>query len=533
MKIPQHATPEPSVGTAGCSGGSDGAGPVVHCRCDGLQKPPAMCHYTGFPIPEDPHPDLPCPPCGTNNCSCPIPPPLPTPPPPPPPTPPGQCVVQKDVSFNGGNLFGNKTCPVPDCNKFVNYTNSQDDCCQMCHETTGCIFWTFRASGCTGSKGIGCCYLKSEQAWFGRSSYVGSTSGSTHLFPPPPVVPPPAPPAPDPSTTYNFLGLADWGSSTATAINPWQKAVADGMGTVAQEINAAAVFCLGDNFYGASAADPPSEARIKGTFEDVYNATSLKSIPFWAIAGNHDWGGNVSEQIAYHNSPQNGPPLKDGLGGRWRYPDFWYNVTQTIVIPKSGGKTVNLEVLLFDPQVDQLKPSRIPTRSDEMYDWLEKRIAASTADYLWVGSHYPVYSIGGHGPDGSLIMQVKPLLEKYEANYFNGHDHDLIHMRLNGSKVNYVTTGSGMQCCYPDAHLTDPLIPAGSVRFAMVDGPGDGPTGSGFEPMPFAMVGGFTSYRIGVESMEVVFHAHNGTVLYTTPKIMPRNLTEVRLNSQK
>ena len=73
---------------------------------------------------------------------------------------------------------------------------------------------------------------------------------------------------------------------------------------------------------------------------------------------------------------------------------------------------------------------------------------------------------------------------------------------------------------------------AGSVRFAMVDGPGDGPTGSGFEPMPFAMLGGFTSYRIGVESMEVVFHAHNGTVLYTTPKIMPRNLTELRLNSQ-
>jgi len=121
-------------------------------------------------------------------------------------------------------------------------------------------------------------------------------------------------------------------------------------------------------------------------------------------------------------------------------------------------------------------------------------------------------------------VNLKPLLEKYGANYFNGHDHNLQHIRENGSAVNYITTGAGMQCCYPDDALYQ--VPPGSVRFAMVAGPEYGPTGSGYQPMPFGMIGGFTSYRIGAESMEVVFHAHNGTALYTTPKIMPRDLTK-------
>jgi hypothetical protein len=40
--------------------------------------------------------------------------------------------------------------------------------------------------------------------------------------------------------------------------------------------------------------------------------------------------------------------------------------------------------------------------------------------------------------------------------------------------------------------------------------------------MPFTPLSGFTSYRIGEDSMAVHFHAHNGTELYVTPPITPR-----------
>ena len=308
------------------------------------------------------------------------------------------------------------------------------------------------------------------------------------------------------------------------------------MGVVAKEIKATQVFCLGDNFYGSGihtpADGPDGEKRFKKTFEDVYNAPALMDIPFYAIAGNHDHGGNVSAQIAYGS---------DGLHKtRWVYPDWYYNVTETVQIP--GGKTATLEVLLFDSVIglgnsdvvledgslhelngDELPGPTDPPAAGKMFEWLEARMAASTADYLWVGAHYPVWSIASHGPTAGLVTKLRPLLEKYEANYFNGHDHDLEHIQEVGSKVNYVTTGSGMACCYADSNLAK--VPKGSVRFAMVGGPGKGPTGYGWEPMPLDMKSGFTLYRIGAESMEVVFHAHNGTALYTTAAIMPRKKT--------
>ena len=42
------------------------------------------------------------------------------------------------------------------------------------------------------------------------------------------------------------------------------------------------------------------------------------------------------------------------------------------------------------------------------------------------------------------------------------------------------------------------------------------------QKLPLHMESGFTSYYVYPEHMEVVFHAHDGTPLYTTPQIMPR-----------
>ena len=38
------------------------------------------------------------------------------------------------------------------------------------------------------------------------------------------------------------------------------------------------------------------------------------------------------------------------------------------------------------------------------------------------------------------------MLHQHQAHFFNGHDHDLEHIKENGSAVNYITTGSGMSC---------------------------------------------------------------------------------------
>ena len=39
---------------------------------------------------------------------------------------------------------------------------------------------------------------------------------------------------------------------------------------------------------------------LQETFERVYNASSLHN-PWYFVAGNHDWNGNVSAEIEYTN----------------------------------------------------------------------------------------------------------------------------------------------------------------------------------------------------------------------------------------
>lgn len=76
---------------------------------------------------------------------------------------------------------------------------------------------------------------------------------------------------------------------------------------------------LGDNFYGSGIHGSEYDPRFEKTFEDVYNGKYLETIPFYAIAGNHDHGGNVSAQISYSAHSK-----------RWKYPDWYYSVKYDI-----------------------------------------------------------------------------------------------------------------------------------------------------------------------------------------------------------
>ena len=48
------------------------------------------------------------------------------------------------------------------------------------------------------------------------------------------------------------------------------------------------------------------------------------------------------------------------------------------------------------------------------------------ADYILVGGHYPVYSVGRNGPTECLYSRLEPLLYEYRVTaYLSGHDHNL------------------------------------------------------------------------------------------------------------
>lgn len=74
----------------------------------------------------------------------------------------------------------------------------------------------------------------------------------------------------------------------------------------------------------------------------------MNSFPFVfnSKAGNHDWGGNVSAQIAYSD-----------LNEHWNFPDYSYEITKEWT--ESDGKTYSVQIVMIDTiQVLQLALDR-------------------------------------------------------------------------------------------------------------------------------------------------------------------------------
>ena len=69
----------------------------------------------------------------------------------------------------------------------------------------------------------------------------------------------------------------------------------------------------------------------------------------------------------------------------------------------------------------------------------------SKEQWKLVFGHHPVYSASKtHGNTQEMIDRVKPLLEKYHAQfYICGHDHDFQHLHEKGKNVEYIVTGTG------------------------------------------------------------------------------------------
>lgn len=114
-----------------------------------------------------------------------------------------------------------------------------------------------------------------------------------------------------------------------------------------------------------------------------------------------------------------------------KFPAYYYELN--FHIPNTG-KTLTiimLDTIMLcgnsDDYVDE-KPRGPLSAVDanRQLTWLQERLARSTADFLLVAGHYPVWSVSEHGPTECLLQRLHPLLNKYKATaYLCGHDHNL------------------------------------------------------------------------------------------------------------
>lgn len=202
----------------------------------------------------------------------------------------------------------------------------------------------------------------------------------------------------------------------------------DGQHKVAQLMNEKArkdslhfVLTLGDNIYDdgvKSAYDPQWQTK----FVDVYDLEHLDVI-FYATLGNHDHHKNRAPfQVAYTK-----------VNPQWHMPAPYYTFTKEI----DAGHKIQFFALDTTPWISK-KAARL-----EQWRWLEQELQQSDATWKIVFAHHPVFSYGKHGHEKNLILELRPLLEKYGVDlYINGHDHDRQLLQPVGG-VHYMTSGSG------------------------------------------------------------------------------------------
>lgn len=302
----------------------------------------------------------------------------------------------------------------------------------------------------------------------------------------------------------HFVVIGDWGGNP---IPPYttvaEKEVAEQMGKTAADIGSKFTVALGDNFYDTGVKDV-NDPRFNSTFENVFTAVALQS-RWYVLCGNHDHYGNASAEVAYTK-----------LSKRWYMPELYYS--EVFSIP---GTSQSLELVMIDtvilaglthPTLRNTPPSGPASiaLAESQWEWINNTLSSSTADWIIVAGHYPVWSIAEHGPTQTLVERLRPLLQKYNvSSYICGHDHNLQHIQETTNPVDYFVAGAG--------HLTDPSvahmddIPANSLKFhyGVIDILHDH--------------GGYTTVGVVNNTMTTTFYDYKGDQLYSVSRPRTRN----------
>ena len=316
------------------------------------------------------------------------------------------------------------------------------------------------------------------------------------------------------TSQLSFVAVGDWGGeSDAQPTTAAQIADSQGMAKIAAELQVEGILLLGDNFY-THGVETNMSSRFNNTFEQVYPSEAFQNLPFYVIAGNHDHKGNVDAQLEYHD-----------FSLRWHFPKLYYTLSFNFTSSTGVRRTVDLIMIdtvnlvgacLEDvPGCDLVQTNDEITFAEDQWTWLSQQLNESTADFLWVGGHYPIYSAGSDGTTALLVSRLLPMLKAVNAHYISGHDHMHEHIIVDG--VNMFVTGPGKMCCYDIPNWK--TIPKDAMQF-MISGTNGQGTGVGPKPTS-DVLSGFSSLVFD-DAVQVKMYKEDGTVLWKPPTIAAR-----------
>lgn len=253
---------------------------------------------------------------------------------------------------------------------------------------------------------------------------------------------------------YNFI--------IATDMNRYghfgQREVAYRMGDVAEAVGAEFIVATGDVFHylGVQSVQDPI---FQNCFEEMYTHPELQ-LPWYVIAGNHEYKGNTQALIDYSD-----------VSRRWTMPSLYYSKSI-----EDDGLTADLFFIDTPPLIDKYRkeseeyPDASKHSREDQLKWLEEALSSSKARHKIVFGHHPIYAETTKNPSEREDMQkyVDPLLRAYGVDYyFSGHIHNFQAIRKHGSGVGYFTISSISKTRTPKA-IDGTLFCSSSPGFAVV-----------------------------------------------------------------
>jgi len=230
-----------------------------------------------------------------------------------------------------------------------------------------------------------------------------------------------------------FVAMGDTGEG-----NDAQKKVGDAIAAKCAKDGCDFVQLLGDNIY-ESGASSTTDPQWTTKFVTPYGSVSL---PFYAVLGNHDYGGNGTGNE--WDKAQNEVDYTK-VSMKWKMPErHWHRTEKGVTMFALDTNAMMFQTLWGD---------RVKTQKTNVNGW----IGLSTAKWKIGFGHHPYYSNGPHGNAGNyeglfswLPGSGKPVKDFFDDNicgkldvYLSGHDHSRQWQKNTCKGTELIVTGAG------------------------------------------------------------------------------------------
>lgn len=214
-----------------------------------------------------------------------------------------------------------------------------------------------------------------------------------------------------------------------------QKPIAALMGQMAETIDIECVLAAGDvhHFEGVRSVNDPLWMT---NFELIYDHPELM-IPWYAVAGNHEYRSNTQAVIDYSS-----------VSARWNAPSKYYTM-----VMENDGVEVRIVMLDTTPLIDKYRKDTEDYHDASEQDidaelkWLDSVLASAKEQWVIVVGHHPIYADTDKNVSERKDMQerVDKILRRHDNvdMYLCGHVHNFQHIRVKGSDIDYVVNSSG------------------------------------------------------------------------------------------